>query len=140
MSEGLDRNKGYAKPWHEVGRFACVGTVGFVVDAATVGLLHLSLGALWAQGCGYLLAVTVTWLLNRCWTFAGRGRASKWREWIHYVGANGWGALLNNAVYVLAIEGSPWFTRYPEMAVALGSLAGMGANYLAAKHWIFSKR
>lgn len=118
-------------------RFGCVGTLGFVVDAAMVWLFHGALGAIVAQALGFMLAVTVTWVFNRRWTFAGRGSERKWREWLRYVGANGWGALINNGAYLLAVTFSAWFARYPQMAVALGSLLGMVVNYLMMRHWIF---
>ncbi|MDA8416994.1 MAG: GtrA family protein [Betaproteobacteria bacterium] len=121
-------------------RFGCVGTVGFAVDAMVVWVFHARLGAVLAQVCGFILAVTATWLLNRHWTFAGRGSSRLMWEWGRYVLANGWGALLNNGVYVLAIGSDERFAHYPVMAVALGSLMGMVANYLALRYWIFAQK
>lgn len=124
--------------YREIWRFGCVGSIGFVVDASVVWVTHRQLGLILAQCCGFFLAVTVTWLLNRHWTFAGRGSSRLLREWVRYVGANGWGALLNNGAYLAAIAANAWFARYPVMAVALGSMVGMGVNYMTARYWIFS--
>ncbi|WP_297452126.1 GtrA family protein [Ferrovum sp.] len=117
--------------------FAAAGTVGFGVDVLTVLATHACCGLVGAQALGFLLAVTATWGLNRRYAFAGRGSERWLREWARYLMANGWGALLNNGTYLLAIWVSPWLARHPAGAVALGSLAGMGANYLAAQRWVF---
>ncbi|EQD81068.1 GtrA family protein, partial [mine drainage metagenome] len=113
--------------------FAAAGTVGFGVDALTVQATHTYCGLVGAQVFGFLLAVTVTWGLNRRYAFAGRGSKRWLGEWARYLMANGWGALLNNGTYLLAIWLSSWLAGHPVVAVALGSLAGMGANYLAAQ-------
>ncbi|NDU88262.1 MAG: GtrA family protein [Ferrovum sp.] len=119
--------------------FAGAGTAGFGVDVLTVMVTHKRCGLIGAQMLGFLLAVTATWILNRRYAFAGRGSERRLGEWGRYVVANGWGAVLNNGTYLLAIWLSPLLARYPEGAVALGSLAGMGANYLAAHRWVFAQ-
>ncbi|MDE1942387.1 MAG: GtrA family protein [Betaproteobacteria bacterium] len=119
--------------------FAVAGTLGFVVDASVVTLLRSWAGAgfVSAKAVGFTLAVTVTWALNRRLAFAGAPRRHPLRQWGHYVWTNGLGGLVNNGTYLVAVFSVDAFARQPALAVALGSLAGMFFNYLAARHWVF---
>ena len=51
-------------------RFALTGIAGFAVDASIVWLLtQFRINAIIAQGIAFSVAVTVTWWLNRKYTF-----------------------------------------------------------------------
>ena len=93
--------------------FALVGTLGFLVDAGVVlGLTGLGLGALAAQA----VAVTVTWLGNRSWTFRDRaGRHTLPQEWARYCSANVVGWVVNNGVYGLLVLAVPFVAHGVEM-------------------------
>ncbi len=138
----------------EVLRFALAGIIGFAVDAITLGMQIRYFG--WspyqAKPGSFLLAVCTTWWVNRYYTFVARRRVpnplgprarslsrywSLLQEWGRYVSANALGAVINNGVYGVGISTLPWLYRYPEVAVALGSLAGMGFNFHAASAWVF---
>jgi hypothetical protein len=54
-------------------RFGVVGAIGFLIDTATVYAVRGSLGLYGAGLAGYVTAATGNWLLNRVWTFRGRG-------------------------------------------------------------------
>ena len=79
---------------HEFRRFGTVGAAGFVVDTAVIYGLRSSVGLYVASLISCLAAVTLTWSLNRAWTFAGRARDGLLRQWALYLGANGVGAVL----------------------------------------------
>ena len=120
--------------------FAFAGTIGFAVDAGTVTALRHWAGAdlVSAKAAGFSLAVTVTWGLNRQWAFAGGASTTRrLREWGRYVWTNGLGGLVNNGTYLVAVFSSDALAQQPALAVALGSLAGMVFNYLAARRWVF---
>ncbi len=123
----------------ELQRFAISGVAGFVVDAGIVLVSTSILGVppIPAQILAFSLAVTVTWLINRSWTFADMASDRWLREWTHYVAANSFGALVNNGVYAGLVLGLSAFSKIPVLAVAIGSIAGMGFNFLASKRLIF---
>jgi putative flippase GtrA len=118
------------------GSFIGVGVVGFAVDAAVfsllVGLLglHFSVGRIAAS----LAAMTVTYLLNRKFSFSGR-RWSAAREYLGYVAASSAGAAVNLAAFWLAV------TLAPGIGIAggyiVGAAAGLIANFLLYDKVVF---
>lgn len=126
----------------EIVLFALAGTAGFVVDAGTVELLHrwADFGLVSAKAVGFALAVTLTWALNRRYAFARGAAPHLLGEWVRYVGTNGVGAVVNNGVYLVAVFSEEAMAAHPALAVALGSLAGMAFNYVAARRWVFYRR
>lgn len=119
--------------------FMVVGTIGFVVDAGIVWVLtREGINAIAAQLVAFTVAVTVTWLGNRSWTFSqSTRRLSIAREWSLYVSANTLGWLVNNGVYVALVVTVPLIARQPVWAVAAGSLGGLSFNYAAARRVVF---
>ncbi|RQO39865.1 GtrA family protein [Variovorax sp. KBW07] len=118
--------------------FAVVGVIGLVVDVVVLYLLAPLLGWYVARVVSFLAAATTTWAFNRRYTFAARVSAegSIWREYFSYLATMAGGAVLNYGAYVLTlhwVEGR-WAAA---LGVALGSLAGMGANYLSARYLVF---
>jgi len=89
-------------PKVELVYFSIAGVAGFLVDAGIVWLFTMA-GAdpFTAQMVAFTLAVTVTWLLNRRFTFAHHASPNWVREWMHYVAANSVGAIVNNGVYAI---------------------------------------
>ena len=69
--------------------FCIVGTVGFVVDSgALLGLTQLmGMHHLPGRVFSFLFAATITWALNRRFTFRAVHRA---RTWLPYVLATAW--------------------------------------------------
>ena len=125
----------------EIVLFSLVGAAGFVVDAAIVWALTSSgANAILAQAIAFAVAVTVTWLLNRQFTFAQHASPNRLREWMHYVAANSLGAVVNNGVYVLLVLTVAMFSKEPVLAVAAGSLAGLVFNFTASRAWVFRPR
>ena len=125
----------------EIVLFSLVGVAGFAVDAAIVWVLTRSgANAIIAQAVAFAVAVTVTWLLNRQFTFARHANPNRLREWMHYVAANSLGAIINNGVYVFLVLTVAMFSKEPVLAVAAGSLAGLVFNFTASRAWVFRPR
>jgi putative flippase GtrA len=118
-------------------RFGIVGVIGFVVNAGMVEWFARPIGPIWSQVLAFPAAATVTWWLNRCYTF-GISRHVWHREWLRYMSANALGWIANNGIYFLLIFKFPLAYQYPSMAVAAGSLAGMVFNFAISK-WIVFK-
>ena len=97
-------------------RFGIVGAVGFVVDA---GLLHLLL--IWGLGpysgrvVSFLAAATMTWILNRSFTFRRDSPSTAdpapmhsaamhpAGEWLAYLGVMVVGGMANYGTYAVAV-------------------------------------
>jgi len=119
-------------------RFGMVGALGFLVNAGIVEALARPLGPGRAQLLAFPVAASATWWLNRRFTFGASGLA--WhREWMRYFAANAAGWLANNGVYYSLITLYPLAQAHPSLAVAAGSLAGMGFNFLLSKRFVFSR-
>lgn len=121
--------------------FAIVGVIGLVVDVVVLYLLAPLLGWYVARVVSFLAAATTTWAFNRRYTFAASAASaaagsSIWREYLGYLATMTAGAVLNYGAYVLTlhwVEGR-WAAA---LGVALGSLAGMSANFLSARYLVF---
>jgi putative flippase GtrA len=118
--------------------FAVVGVIGFVVDVVVLYLLAPLLGWYVARVVSFLAAATTTWAFNRRYTFAARvsAQGSIWHEYFSYLATMAVGAVLNYGAYVLTlhwVEGR-WAAA---LGVAVGSIAGLGANYLSARFLVF---
>ncbi len=120
-------------------RFSLSGVVGFVVDAGIVtGLTRLT--HMWlipAQLIAFLVAVTMTWAINRRFTFWHMRSPNRIKEWIGYLGANAFGGAINNGVFSALVIGSSVFSKTPVLAVAGGSIAGLAFNFSSAKLLVF---
>lgn len=118
--------------------FAVGGVIGLVVDVVVLYLLAPLLGWYVARVVSFLAAATTTWAFNRRYTFAASAAAGRsvWREYLSYLATMAAGSVLNYGAYVLTlhwVEGR-WAAA---LGVALGSLAGMSANFLSARYLVF---
>lgn len=120
-------------------RFGVVGTIGFVVDTAAVYTLHFLSGLdLYSAGAAaYVVAATVTWALNRAWTFRGASREKPARQWALFLAVQLIGFALNRGTYAALVTFLPLAATHPVIAVAAGSIAGMGVNFLTARTLVF---
>lgn len=82
-----------------------------------VALIHgLGAGLLSGRLGAFLVAVSVTWALNRRLTFAGRTTRAKGREYGLYVSIQSVGAVINILVYgvaLLSFEAFRWLPWQP---------------------------
>ncbi len=128
-------------PKTELVLFSLAGVAGFLVDASIVWTFtRAGVDPITAQAVAFTVAVTVTWLLNRRFTFAHHASPNWLREWMHYVAANSVGAMVNNGVYALLVLTVALFSKEPVLAVAVGSLAGLVFNFTASRALVFRPR
>jgi len=118
-------------------RFALVGVVGFGVDAGTLRFVIATFGLNLYLGrvVSFLTAATVTWALNRTFTFRHKGAPAA--QWLRFVCANALGGAVNFGVYALMVGTLATVREYPSIAVACGSVAGMGLNFILMKKVVF---
>ncbi len=125
----------------EVFFFLAAGSAGFCTDVAIVWLLtRHGINALAAQAFAFSCAVVVTWLINRRYTFRAHARPDVFGEFIHYFGANIVGAIVTNGLYAVLVLNSAAFLARPELAVAVGAIAGLVFNFISMKWFVFRAR
>jgi putative flippase GtrA len=127
--------------------FGLVGLVGYVVDVVVLRLgLLAGLGLYSARVPSFVAAASTTWWLNRRFTFrasaAGPHGAearpqAAGRQWAVFVVAMLPGMALNYGTYAVLVTQVAVCARWPELAVFAGALAGMGANFVVSKYYIF---
>ena len=122
-------------------QFCIVGVIGFFVDWGVLWLLVT--GFAWdrfsARLISFLCAATATWLINRNTTFKGMRNHSRLGEWTRYIFAMSGGFACNFAAYSALVLAFNFDAHWLALPVAAGSVAGLGVNYLASRHWIYRK-
>lgn len=129
-------------------QFGIVGLIGMAVDTATVYALRHAIGLIAAGFCGYLIAASLNWLLNRIWTFrppTDPGETaietapamSARRQWALFLLANLPGFILNRGTFIALVSLSATCHAHPVLAIACGSLAGMAANFTLSRRLMF---
>lgn len=121
-------------------RFAVVGTVGFLVDAAvlTLAVAGAGLGPYVARLVSFAAAATVTWYLNRRFTFAAhREGTGAMRQWTRFLAVNALGACINFGVYAALIHTVSLARQHLLLAVAAGSIAGLASNFTMSRAFVF---
>jgi putative flippase GtrA len=117
--------------------FGSVGTVGFLVDTATVYALRRALGLYGAGIAAYVVAATVTWILNRVWTFRGLGSGPVHHQWARFLVVNLGGFVLNRGTYALLVTFVALCAEEPVYAVGAGAIAGMFVNFSLNRTMVF---
>jgi putative flippase GtrA len=122
-------------------QFCIVGVIGFFVDWGVLWLLVTGLA--WdrfsARLISFLCAATATWLINRNYTFKGTRNHSRLGEWARYIFAMSGGFACNFAAYSALVLAFNFDGHGLALPVAAGSVAGLGVNYFASRHWIYRK-
>jgi putative flippase GtrA len=126
-----------------IAQFGAAGVVGYVVDASVLILSADALGPISGRGVSFVSAVLATWWINRHFAFADRApTVPSWGEFVRYLFAMIPGSIVNWAGYgvALALLPHPTALWHLPFAVAVGSLAGMGTNMVAAGKLVFRHR
>jgi putative flippase GtrA len=126
----------------ELFRFGVVGVAGFVVDASVLELAMRAGSGPWlGRVLSYLAAATVTFSLNRVWTFRSADRSRPIaRDWSVFLLVNLVGFVCNYGTYAALIASVPLVRELPVLGVAAGSLAGMAGNFLLSRRYVFRSR
>ncbi|MDA8165400.1 MAG: GtrA family protein [Desulfobacteraceae bacterium] len=122
-------------------RFCLVGGVGFVADAGSLQLL-VSPGGLSpyaSRVLSYLFAATVTWRLNRSFTFTACSNDCWQGQWLRYVAVNAIGGGMNYGIFALAVFLSGLVRHHLYLGVAAGSAVGLAVNFAASRFWVFRR-
>jgi putative flippase GtrA len=123
----------------EVGRFcrfAIVGSIGFVIDAGLLALLHYGAGIdpLPARLVSISASAFSTWRLNRSLTFGASDRKQT-EEGLRYGAVAGGTAILNYLIYALILY--LWPSLPPVVAAVLATLVAMTLSYAGYSRFVF---
>lgn len=120
-------------------RFTAVGGIGFCVDAGVLTvLMKAGWGIIPSRSVSFLLAASVTWLMNKIWTFRGSGKRGARREYALYLAAQLVGAGINLGVFFVLIFLSPGLREFPVIPLAVGAIVSLGFNFIISKRWVFA--
>lgn len=115
-------------------RYGLVGGIGFVTDAGVLyALTSAGAGFYRARLASFAVALTVTWALNRHWTFGRRGRDGLARSYAGYLAVQLGGALANFLVYAGVLRLIPPTPAHAVLALACGSAVGLVVNFTGAR-------
>lgn len=122
-------------------RFCIVGTIGFLTDFTVLYLLvnGMDVNPTIGRILSFLVAATVTWKLNRHFTFSKQGSGSL-SEWLQYLVLTGFGGGINLLVYQLWITMTDTRTLNLFFAVAAGSAVAMVFNFAISKFAVFNHK
>ena len=128
--------RGFGKPV----RFALIGGIGFLVDAAGLFfLMKAGLDPFIARWISAPVAMMVTFVLNRCITFAayrGRLMTALGRYLLsQYVGFG-----FNLAIYTSLLKFTPDPFNHPFFCIVVASGAALAINYIGSRSFVFVDR
>jgi putative flippase GtrA len=118
-------------------RFAAVGFIGFTVDTACVYALRDALGLYLAGVIAWAVAVSGNWVINRLWTFRGRGAGPAHRQWFAYAMVNVIGFVFNRGAYALMVTFVAAAAAEPILATMAGAVCGMFFNFFLSRAFVF---
>jgi len=119
-------------------RFGIVGTVGFVVDSGIFLLLFPQLNMMFSRIISFGAAVTVTFFLNRKFTFYHQKRldnhyVKEISMLLKYLSGQAIGFVTNIIVFGMIMIYIGWAKSYPIVPLAISSLIALFVNYFLAK-------
>ncbi len=135
---------------HELIKFAIVGATTFIIDSGifyALKLTVLSPKPVTAKIISGVIAVIASYILNREWSFKGRGGRERHHEALLFFVVSGIGVLLSNIP--LWISSYVFQLRVPHVsltteniadflsAFVIGNLLQMAFRYWTMKRWVF---
>ncbi len=138
--EVLSAREGLRGLLNQFATFGGVGAIGFLVDSATFLLMT-------SQCCGWsplkarllsaYISLTVTWVLNRRFTFRERISLDARSEYIRYLIAQIVGLLANLSIFGLCIAFVPTLRARPFLALCIGASVALVLNFTTARTYAF---
>lgn len=120
-------------------RFAIIGTVVFIFEAALLFLLtdQLHFDSQISRCISFMPAIILAWFLNRQFTFVSKKHLAWYKELLRYIFVNLGGLTSNFLSYFYFLYAFDIAKAYPLIALAGGSLVGMLLNFFASKWFVF---
>ena len=125
-------------------RFLAVGALGFLVDFSVLYLaVHYGkFGLISGRVLSFIVAATVTWKINRQFTFPGAHVATAIcavRQWLRYMCTTAIGGAINIGIYQVWLNVSDYSTVNLFLATVAGSAIALAVNFTLSKYIVFSR-
>lgn len=121
----------------QLASFGVIGAVNFVVDTAIFNLLFV-IGPVKAQVIATVVATTLSYFLNRHWTFRAHERSGLRREYALFFLLNGVGLAITAAIVGVAKYG---FDLHDQLPLNIVRLFAIGVatlfRFWSYKRWVF---
>lgn len=116
-------------------KFSVVGVLNTLIHFFVFYFLFQSLGVhhLLASSCGFIVAVTNSYALNRYWTFEATA-SGVYVEFARFFTVSVVALLVNLLSMTVLVE---WFDVYPPIAQIISIAFTLAINFLGNKHWSF---
>jgi putative flippase GtrA len=118
-------------------RFAIIGSIGFLTDASTFYFLseHAYFVIDWARVIAFIIAMVVTWLGNRYFTFTAAKKAKVSVQFIKHTCC----ALVGFSINFLIFQSLISMDTNLAIAFIVGVLGAMVSNFFISKHVVFTQ-
>lgn len=119
-------------------RFGSTGAIGFSIDASILyALVALGFDAYLSRVISFSAAVTITWLINRSWTFRSTENTENNNRFLRYLLVQMTAVSVNYAFYAAVLAFIPVTPANAVFALAVGSIFGLIVNFAGAKAFVF---
>lgn len=124
---------------HPLMKFAAIGAIGFVIEAAFITYFSKlpDIGPMYGRVISFPLAVLVTWWLNRRVTF--KSTAAPGKESARYLSSQAFSAVCNLGLFFILVSVFPDLSRTPIIPLVVSATLGLTINFTLAKTWVFKK-
>jgi dolichol-phosphate mannosyltransferase len=122
--------------WTQLTQFLIVGGLGTIVNlAALTVLIAAGMPTRVALGSAIFVAMCFNFVLNRRFSFS-LARGGSWvRQFLGFVAASSFGALINYATTLVTLDRVPG--ARPQTAALIGIAAGTLFNFIASRYLVF---
>lgn len=117
-------------------RFLTIGVIGLLTDIVVLYLLRNLLDLITAQAIAYVVAVTVSWLLNRVFTFQSED-PNLFKEWFRYSMVYFISGIPNLGLFSALVFTIPYFHAHPIWPVLITAVVIAFLNYYCSKRFAF---
>jgi len=127
-------------------QFAVVGSIGFMVDLATMSLSSMVMPLLTARCLAFFVAANSNWLLNRSITFAAQNSKTPLslqqniNQWTKFICSSCVGAIPNVVCYWGLTTAFSLTGALAILAIIPGILLGILVNFTLADRWVFQQQ
>jgi putative flippase GtrA len=123
-------------------KFSLVGGVAFASDAAVLQMMlnTFEIGPLIARIPSATVAIIITWLFNRSYTFSSTKNSEVVKSFLAHLSATSIGFSINIGLYTLLLIVFEYRNIHPLVALSIASAIGLFINFLLAKYWVFKEK
>ena len=117
-------------------QFLVVGGIGTLVNlAALTALVAVGVPVRGAVALAIWIAMTFNFVLNRRFSFSFARGGAWWSQYLRFVGASSFGAVIN---YALTLAILSRFAQWPpQLAALIGIIVATGVNFIASRYLVF---